>query len=80
MNRVIFAFAGKKAELKAQLAAAVAQEQGKSNVIYLRHCELCGRLARGEICRRCEPMFRRWVKKTAAELAANTISIDPTIA
>jgi recombinational DNA repair protein RecR len=50
---------GKMKDLRGHLATQAAREQGRDNVIYLRHCELCGRLAKGEICRRCEPMFRR---------------------
>ncbi len=80
MRRLIFAFVGRKKDLRKSLAAAVAREQGKNNVIYLRHCELCGRLAKGDICKQCEPLFRRWVKKTAAEVAANKNNLDPSIA
>jgi len=87
MRKMIFAFIGKKKDLQAQLAAAVAREAksgtGRSNVIYLQKCELCGRLAKGDFCKRCEPLFRRWTKKVATELAAErekTNPIDPIIA
>lgn len=79
MRKTIFSFVGKMKDLKGHLAAQVGREQGRDNVVFLRHCELCGRLSRGEICRRCEPMFRRWNKKIATELAAKK-STDPTIA
>lgn len=80
MRKVIFSFVGKKKDFEKQLAAAVAREQGRDNVIYLQHCELCGGLAKGDICRKCEPMFRRWTKKVATELAAEKKSTDPIIA
>jgi len=79
MRRAIYSFVGKMKDLRGHLATQAAREQGRDNVIYLRHCELCGRLAKGEICRRCEPMFRRWTKKAATEVAANKPT-DPTIA
>lgn len=79
MRRAVYSFIGKMKDLKDHLAAQVDREQGPDNVVYLRHCELCGRLAKGEICRRCEPMFRRWTKKAATEVAAKN-STDPTIA
>ena len=59
MRKVIFSFVGKKKDFEKQLAAAVAREQGRDNVIYLQHCELCGGLAKGDICRKCEPLFKR---------------------
>ena len=65
MRKTVFLFVGKKKDLQAKLAAMTGQ-----NVIYLQHCELCGRLAKGSICRKCEPLFRRWTKKIATELAA----------
>ena len=75
MRKLIFAFIGKKKDLQAKLAAMTG-----SNVIYLQHCELCGRMAKGDICRQCEPMFRRWTKKVATEMAAEKKPTDPIIA
>lgn len=75
MRKTVFLFIGKKKDLQAKLAAMTG-----SNVIYLQHCELCGRMAKGDICRKCEPMFRRWTKKVATELAAEKKSTDPIIA
>lgn len=80
MRKLIFAFIGKKAELKAHLALAAARETGTSNVVYLQRCELCGRLSAGDICRKCEPMFRKWSKKIATEMAAEIKPTDPIIA
>lgn len=74
MRKTVFLFVGKKKNLQAKLAAMTGQ-----NVIYLQHCELCGGLSRGPICRHCEPFFRRWTKKIATEMAA-TRKPDPSIA
>lgn len=74
MRRSIFRFIGTKRELKERLAQLTGQ-----NVIYLQRCELCGGLAKGDICRSCEPQFRRWTKKIATELAAKK-PFDPSIA
>jgi recombinational DNA repair protein RecR len=70
MRKMIFAFIGKKKDLQAQLAAAVACETRKNNVIYLQKCELCGRLTRGDFCKKCEPLFKRWTRKVALEMQA----------
>ena len=59
MRKTVFLFVGKKKDLQAKLAAMTG-----SNVIHLGRCELCGELAKGTICRRCEPLFRRWTKKS----------------
>jgi len=74
MRFAIFRFIGKPKELVDRLDQLTAQ-----NVIYLQHCELCGGLSKGDICRRCEPLFRRWTKKVATEMAA-TRKPDPSIA
>ncbi len=74
MRRSIFRFIGTKKQLKDKLAQLTG-----SNVVYLGHCELCGGLSKGDICRKCEPMFRRWTKKVATELAAKK-PFDPSIA
>ena len=74
MRFAIFRFIGTKDELKRKLAAMTG-----SNVIHLGRCELCGQLVKGSICRKCEPMFRRWTKKIATEMAA-TRKPDPSIA
>jgi len=52
VRKTVFLFVGKKKDLQAKLAAMTGQ-----NVIYLQHCELCGRLCAGDICRQCEPVF-----------------------
>ena len=67
MRKLIFAFIGKKKDLQAKLAAMTG-----SNVIYLQHCELCGRMAKGDICRKCEPTFLKWTRIIKAELKAET--------
>jgi len=74
MRFSIFRFIGTPKELVDRLDQLTAQ-----NVIYLQRCELCGGLAKGAICRRCEPLFRRWTKKVATEMAA-TRKPDPSIA
>jgi len=74
MRKTVFLFVGKKKDLQAKLAAMTG-----SNVIHLGRCELCGELAKGAICRRCEPLFRRWTKKIAAEMAAEKNHLDPSI-
>lgn len=75
MRKTVFLFVGKKKDLQAKLAAMTAQ-----NVIYLQHCELCGELSKGDICRKCEPLFRRWTKKIALEMKATTKPFKPIIA
>jgi len=75
MRKTVFLFVGKKKDLQAKLAAMTAQ-----NVIHLGRCELCGGLSKGDICRRCEPLFRRWTKKIAAEMAAEKNHLNPSIA
>ncbi|HQE11098.1 MAG TPA: hypothetical protein PLN60_11415 [Bacillota bacterium] len=75
MRFSIFRFIGKPKELVDRLDQLTAQ-----NVIYLQHCELCGQMAKGDICRRCEPLFRRWTKKVATEMAAEKKHPDPSIA
>ena len=75
MRFAIFRFIGTKDELKRKLAAMTGQ-----NVIHLGRCELCGELAKGAICRRCEPLFRRWTKKIALEMKATTKPFKPIIA
>ena len=73
--RLLTGFIGKNRDFKAWLAAQLYPNK----VIYLQRCEICGRMARGSICRRCEPLFRRWTKKIATEMAA-TRKPDPSIA
>ena len=75
MRKTVFLFVGKKKDLQAKLAAMTGQ-----NVIYLQHCELCGGLSKGDICRKCEPLFRRWTKKIALEMKATTKPFKPIIA
>lgn len=75
MRFSIFRFIGKPDQLLDRLAQLTAQ-----NVIYLQHCELCGGLAKGDICLKCEPLFRRWTKKIALEMKATTKPFKPIIA
>ena len=75
MRKTVFLFVGKKKDLQAKLAAMTGQ-----NVIYLQHCELCGGLSKGDICLKCEPLFRRWTKKIALEMKATTKPFKPIIA
>jgi recombinational DNA repair protein RecR len=75
MRKSIFRFIGTKRELQTRLAQLTG-----SNVVYLGHCELCGRLCAGDICRSCEPLFRKWTKKAATELAAEKNHPGPSIA
>ena len=75
--RLLTTFIGKNRDFRTWLAAQ--KRQRTAEVIYLQHCELCGGLAKGSICRRCEPQFRRWTKKIATEMAA-TRKPDPSIA
>ena len=75
--KVIASFIGKNRDFRAWLAAQ--KQRRTAEVIYLQRCELCGQLAKGPICRSCEPMFRRWTKKIAAELAAEKNHLDPSI-
>ena len=75
--KVIASFVGKNRDFRAWLAA---QKKQRTVEVNLQRCELCGRLAKGSICRKCEPMFRRWTKKIAAELAAEKNHLDPSIA
>ena len=73
--RLLTGFIGKNKSFKAWLAA----QRYPGKVIYLQKCELCSQLAKGSICRKCEPLFRRWTKKIAAELAAEKNHLDPSI-
>jgi len=75
MRFAIFRFIGTKDELKRKLAAMTGQ-----NVIHLGRCELCGGLSKGDICLKCEPLFRRWTKKIALEMKATTKPTNPSIA
>jgi len=74
--KVIASFVGKNRDFRAWLAA----QRYPGKVIYLQKCELCGQLAKGSICRKCEPMFRRWTKKIALEMKATTKPFKPIIA
>lgn len=76
MRKSIFRFIGTKDELQTRLAQVTG-----SNVIYLQRCELCGGLTRGDFCKKCEPMFRRWTRKVALEVRATKNNpTDPIIA
>lgn len=75
--RLISSFIGKNRDFRAWLKGN--KKPNYSNVIFLGKCELCGRLAKGDICNKCDPLFRKWTKKIAAELAAEK-SLDPSIA
>ena len=76
--RILTSFVGKNRDFLAWLAAQ--KRQRTAEVIYLQHCELCGRLARGPVCRRCEPMFLKWTEKIALEMKATTKPTNPSIA
>lgn len=68
--RVLTSFAGKNWEFRSWLAAQGGKKPDYRNVIVLGKCELCGRLAKGDICRQCEPMFRRWTKKSSCRIGS----------
>jgi len=76
--RLLTSFVGKNRDFRAWLAAQ--KRRRTAEIIYLQHCELCGQLAKGSICRKCEPMFRRWTKKIALEMKATTKPTNPSIA
>ena len=76
--KVIASFVGKNRDFRAWLAAQ--KRRRTAEIIYLQRCELCGKLAKGSICRKCEPLFRRWTKKMATEMAAQKNHPDPSIA
>ncbi len=65
--KVIASFVGKNRDFRAWLAA---QKKQRTVEVNLQRCELCGQPAKGAICRKCEPLFRRWTKKMATEVAA----------
>ena len=73
--KVIASFVGKNRDFRAWLAAQLYPNK----VIFLQRCELCGQLSKGDICRKCQPLFKRWTKKIAAELAAEKNHLDPSI-
>ena len=75
--KVIASFIGKNRDFRAWLAAQ--KQRRTAEVIYLQKCELCGQLSKGDICRKCQPLFKRWTKKIAAELAAEKNHLDPSI-
>jgi len=75
--KVIASFVGKNRDFRAWLTAQ--KKRRTAQVIHLQHCELCGQPAKGAICRKCEPLFRRWTKKVATEVAAENHP-DPSIA
>lgn len=79
MRKLIASFTGKNRDFRIWLNGR-REKPDNSNVVFLQHCELCGRLAKGDICRRCEPMYQKWTKKVATELAANKNNLDPSIA
>jgi len=76
--KVIASFIGKNRDFRVWLTEQ--KQRRTAEVIYLQRCELCGQLAKGPICRSCEPMFRRWTKKIATEMAAEEKHLDPSIA
>ena len=76
--RLLTTFVGKNRNFRTWLAAQ--KKQQTTQAIHLQHCELCGRLAKGSICRKCEPLFRRWTKKIALEMKATTKPTNPSIA
>lgn len=62
--RLLTSFIGTNRDFRAWLAA----QKRPAEVIYLQRCELCGRLAKGAICRKCEPLFLKWTRIMRAEL------------
>ena len=76
--KVIASFIGKNRDFRAWLAAQ--KQRRTAQVICLQRCELCGQPAKGAICRKCEPLFRRWTKKIALEMKATTKPTNPSIA
>ncbi len=68
--KVIASFVGKNRDFRAWLTAQ--KQRRTAEVIYLQKCELCGRLSRGDICRKCEPVFLKWTRIIKAELKAET--------
>jgi len=68
--RLLTSFVGKNRDFRAWLAAQ--KRRRTVEVIYLQHCELCGRMAKGPICRKCEPTFLKWTRIIKAELKAET--------
>jgi hypothetical protein len=50
--RILASFVGKNRDFKKWIAAQ--KKQQTAQVIYLQHCELCGRLSKSPFCRRCE--------------------------
>lgn len=73
--RIVTRFTGKNREFRAWL-----RQQTPKNVVYLSQCKLCGGLAAGAICRKCEPLFLKWTKKIALEIKANENPNTPSIA
>ncbi|MBS3937523.1 MAG: hypothetical protein KGZ50_02960 [Peptococcaceae bacterium] len=61
--KILTSYIGKNREFQAWL-----RRLQTPNVVYLQRCEMCGRMAAGAICRRCEPMYLGWTKKIRAEL------------
>ena len=61
--RIMSRFIGKNRDFRAWL-----RQQAPENVVHLQRCEMCGRMAAGAICRRCEPMYLGWTRKIWAEL------------
>ena len=76
--RLLTSFVGKNRDFRAWLAAQ--KRRRTAQVICLQSCALCGGLAKGPICRKCEPLFRRWTKKIATEMAAEKNHLNPSIA
>jgi hypothetical protein len=76
--RLLTSFIGKNRDFRAWLAAQ--KKWRTAEIIFLQRCELCGRLSRGPICRKCEPLFMKWKKKIALEMKATTKPTNPSIA
>ena len=76
--RLLTSFIGKNRDFRIWLAAQ--KQRQTAEIIYLQRCELCGQLAKGAICRMCEPMFLKWTRKIALEVKATVKPTNPTIA
>lgn len=68
--RILTSFVGKNRDFRAWLAAQ--KRRRTAQVICLQSCELCGGLAKGPICRKCEPTFLKWTRIIKAELKVET--------
>lgn len=76
--RILTSFIGKNRDFKRWIAAQ--KKQRTAEIIFLQRCELCGRLAKGDLCRKCESTFREWKRKIASRPKATAKPTNPSIA